>query len=184
MALVKGDVVMKEVALPAERYRLRYDPDESTYHISWKRRGEYRVKVTFACRPRVLKGEEGGAWREAQFTMPSSNARKLQVKCDRTDLEVLFPGALRLEREVKDDVLTATALLGRGKPFAVRWKPPVRELEAKLVLAAEANTIVRAGAGALPTTSQAVMAMVANAARPATQRQALLFDSPTVVPRR
>jgi len=153
IALAAGDLVL-DPSTPTAPTRsgraFRYDPSTRTYYMSWpgRRFGRSRMteSVTFACRPRVL---EDSAWREATFTVPASNCRELELVCDRTDLEVRFPGAMKLEREVKDDVLTVKALLGPGRPFAVRWKPTVQKLAAKLVMGAEANTIVRAGTGAL-----------------------------------
>ncbi|MHC4253006.1 MAG: hypothetical protein ACYS9X_28135, partial [Planctomycetota bacterium] len=147
--IATGDLVL-DPATPMAPTRsgraFRYDPATRTYHVSWLRGGEHTESVTFACRPRVL---DDSAWREAAFTIPASNCRELELVCDRTDLEVRFPGAMKLEREMKDDTLTVKALLGPGRPFAVRWKPEVQKLAAKLVMGAEANTIVRAGTGAL-----------------------------------
>jgi len=149
IALAAGDLVL-DPSTPTAPTRsgraFRYDPSTKTYYISWRKGGEHAESVTFACRPRVLADS---AWREATFTVPVSNCRELELVCDRTDLEVRFPGAMKLEREVKDDVLTVKALLGPGRPFAVRWKPTVQKLAAKLVMGAEANTVVRAGTGAL-----------------------------------
>ncbi len=149
IALATGDLVLDpSTPLAASRSgpTFRYDPAMQTYYVSWPRGGVHTESVTFAVRPTVL---EDSAWREAAFTIPASNCRELQLVCDRADLEVRFPGAMKLEREVKDDTLTVKALLGPGRPFAVRWKPEVQKLEAKLVMGAEANTIVRAGTGAL-----------------------------------
>lgn len=39
--------------------------------------------------------------------------------------------------------------MGPGKPFAIRWKPQVQELEAKLVSACDCNTVIVAAAGAI-----------------------------------
>jgi hypothetical protein len=149
IALATGDLVL-DPATPLVPTRsgpsFRYDPGMQTYYVSWPRGGVHTESVTFAVRPNVL---EDSAWREAAFTIPASNCRELQLVCDRADLEVRFPGAMKLEREVKENTLTVKALLGPGRPFAVRWKPEVQKLEAKLVMGAEANTIVRAGTGAL-----------------------------------
>ncbi len=144
--LVAGDVVLDVVESPEKGYRLRYDHEKRTYYMSWARRGTYEVAVTFAARPKRLPGDQ---WRESTFTIPSSNIRKLEVTCDRTDLEVVFPGALRLTRELKDGRLVIAAIQGPGRPFAVRWKPQVAELDAKLVLSSEANTIATVSPGAL-----------------------------------
>lgn len=135
--LISGDVVLDTITATGGRM-LRYDPATKTYHISWKDRGTYHVKAAFAARSGAV-GKDG--WRETSFTVPSSRVRKLSVACDRTDLEIRFPGALRVEKTVADKTLTVTAILGPGKPFAVAWKPQVRELGGELVMASRVNTI-------------------------------------------
>ena len=144
--LVSGDMVLMNVAKPFSGYELRYAAADKTYSMYWPRSGAYEVETTFAARPKML---EDGTWREAEFTVPASNMRQLEVICDRTDLEVRFPGALRLSRELRDDTLVITAILGPGRPFVVRWKPQVAEMAAKLVFASEANTIATASAGTI-----------------------------------
>ncbi|HUW35086.1 MAG TPA: hypothetical protein VM223_26035, partial [Planctomycetota bacterium] len=146
IALISGDVVLDTVAEPKEDYRLRYDLRNRTYFIVHERSGGYRVEASFAARPALL---DDGSWRESQFSIPASLIRQLEVTCDRSDLEIQFPGALRLTREMKDGTLTITAILGPGRPFAVRWKPQISELDAKLVLTCESNVIATAGVGAL-----------------------------------
>jgi hypothetical protein len=146
LPLVTGDMVLETVAAPGELKQVRYDPKTGTYFMKFPKSGKQKISVTFAARPRLV---EGGPWREVLFAIPASRVRDLEVACDRGDLEVLFPGAMRLERQVRDDKLTVNAVLGPGRPFDVRWKPQVRELDAALVLASEANTIAVARAGAL-----------------------------------
>ncbi len=146
LPLVTGDMVLESVAEPKEGRRIRYDKATSTYYMRFARGGKHKITVTFAARPKIV---EDGPWRQATFAIPASRVRDLEVACDRSDLEILFPGAMRLEREVKDEKLTVKAVLGPGRPFAVRWKPQVREMEAALVLASEANTVATASAGAL-----------------------------------
>jgi len=146
IALVSGDMVLEEVMKPADGYKLRYDAQGRTYYMHFPRAGTYNVEVAFAARPLVL---EDGMWREFVFSIPSSPVRTLEVACDRQDLEIAFPNAMRMTREVREDTLFATSVLGPGHPFTVRWKPQVRELEAKLVLSSEANTVVNAATGAL-----------------------------------
>ncbi|HOX06921.1 MAG TPA: hypothetical protein PK280_11005 [Planctomycetota bacterium] len=146
LPLVTGDMVLESLAAPGDLKQVRYDPQTGTYFMKFPKSGPQKVAVTFAARPHLV---EGGPWREVIFAIPSSRVRDLEVACDRGDLEVLFPGAMRLDRQVRDDKLTVKAVLGPGRPFAVRWKPQVRELDAALVLASEANTIAVARAGAL-----------------------------------
>ena len=147
LAVVTGNMVLKEMPAPAdEKVMVRYDEAKKTYFMLFPAKGEYDVRITFAARPMVLSDNQ---WREAIFSIPSSRARKLEITSDRTDLEVKFPGALRVEREADDETLTLTALLGPGKPFAVQWKPQIAELEGKLVVASRANTVATVRAGAL-----------------------------------
>lgn len=146
VALVSGDMVLEELTKPLKGTTVKYDPDSKTYRLVFERTGTYEVAATFAARPVLL---EDGPWRESSFSIPASRIRELEVTCDRTDLEVLFPHALRLTREVQDGQLTMKAILGPDKPFTVRWKPHVQEMDAKLVLGSEANTIVSASVGAL-----------------------------------
>lgn len=141
LALLDGDG-----GLPAG-VGMRYDGETGTYYLLWPRKTEQDVSVRFAVWPEKT---EGGEWREATFAIPTSRIRELALTCDRTDLEVVFPGALKQTRTVDDNgVLKITALLGPGKPLAVRWKPQVTEMEGKLVLSSDANTVATVGAGAL-----------------------------------
>ncbi|MBI1367350.1 MAG: hypothetical protein GC162_01710 [Planctomycetes bacterium] len=144
-ALITGDVVLAQISTNG-RDRVTYDADQKTYRLAWPERGQYHVDATFAARPAVI---EGGAWREATFTVPASRVRELKVIADRTDLEVRFDGALRQERTVEDGHLVVTAILGPGKPFTVRWKPQVQALDAALMLSSRANTIARITPAAL-----------------------------------
>jgi len=146
IGLVSGDLVLEAVSKPDKGYELKYDRELNTYYMSWDRAGTHEVSIDFAVRPIIV---EKGPWREALFSIPASQVRKLEVVCDHTDLEIQFPGAMRLSREVKDGQLVATAILGPGLPFAVRWKPQVEKLDAKLVLSSQANTIANVSTGAL-----------------------------------
>ena len=143
---------MAESAWPthADNYRLEYARASGTYIMHWPRKGTYDVSVKVAVRPAIVGA---GPWREAEFTIPDSRRRELEVVCDRIYLEVKFPGALRVERKVErkadKETLTLTAVLGSRHPFHVRWKPHVEEFEAELVFAGEANTIANVSAGAL-----------------------------------
>ena len=145
-ALISGDLVLEKVVNAGGKHEIRYDERARTYFISWRWSSTRKISLVFACRPAVV---DKAGWREATFRIPAANARELSVVCDRPDLEISFPGAVRFERELVDGVLTASALLGPGRPFSVRWKPQVQELESKLVMSSEANSIVTAGTGAL-----------------------------------
>jgi len=146
VVLMAGDVALEEITSPRQGYRVQYDAARKSYAMRWRKAGTYKVSLSFAARPKKM---DKGPWREASFTLPASRLRQLEVQCDRTDLEVRFPGALRLERKVEAATMTITAILGPGAPFVVRWKPQVEELDAKLVASSETNTIALVGAGAL-----------------------------------
>ncbi len=148
--LFDGDAVLIDVVQPASGYRLRYDRDSRTYFMSFPKEGMYGVEIIFAARPTVL---DDGEWRQAKFDIPTSQVRRLEVTCDRTDLEVRFPNAMRLEREMREGKLVITAILGPTEPFAVRWKPQVQALDGKLVMSSEANTMVRVSSGAMSVDS-------------------------------
>lgn len=150
MVLVAGDVVLQETGEENRGVEIRYDASRHAYSAYMPSYGKRKIDLDFAARPRVL-GD--GPWYEATFSIPSANMRQLELVCDRKDLEVLFPGAMRLERKVEDETLTVTAVMGPGRPFTVRWKPQVQELEAELVFASEANTIVSAETGVLRLSS-------------------------------
>ncbi|MBM4143864.1 MAG: hypothetical protein FJ225_09790 [Lentisphaerae bacterium] len=107
--------------------------------------GAQGVRFRFAGRP-----EKEGDWRHTGFAVPMANVRRLAVVCDRDDLEIRFPGALREERDkAADGRLRVMAYLGPGTGFEVRWKPAVKKLEAELAVACDANSIVSASVGAL-----------------------------------
>ena len=148
LTLITGDLVLDETAGSPSGARVTYDPAARAYRAAWTQtpNGECKVTASFAARPRVV---EQGAWREVEFGVPTSWLRQLEVACDRTDLEVQFPGAMRLERKTENEKLRITAIAGPGKPFVVRWKPRIEDLDAKLVVATQANTILTASTGVL-----------------------------------
>ncbi|MFO7820958.1 MAG: MerC domain-containing protein [Lentisphaeria bacterium] len=147
LALITGNMVLKELPESvADKVSLRYDSKSHFYYMLFRHKGEFDINVTFAARPDAVQNNK---WRQAVFSIPSSPVRELNVSSDRTDLEVKFPGALRVQRNVSDGVLTLTALQGPDKPFAIQWKPQVAEMEGKLVVASRTNTIANIRAGAL-----------------------------------
>lgn len=148
LGLIQGDTVLlpKGTNLP-DGGSLRYDKETGTYYLLFERKIDTDITTLFAVAPH--KVDENG-WREASFITPSSSTRELEVLCDRTDLEVVFPGALKQTRSLDEQGnLKITALLGAGNPFVVRWKPRVGELEGKLVLSCDSNTVATVSAGAL-----------------------------------
>ena len=119
LALVTGDVVLDKVTAPKGGYQLHYNATEHTYSMSWpgKSRGKQRVTMSFAVRPQVMQDSQ---WRQASFTIPASRFRQIEIVCDRTDLQIVFPGAMRVERKIVDDQLHITAIQGRDRQFTVR----------------------------------------------------------------
>ncbi len=144
--LIVGQVTLSKLEEPRTGYTLRYDAAENAYYMGWRTKGTHHVKATFAARAEPL-GKEG--WHEAVFSLPAAQVRKLDVVCDRTDLEVQFPDAMRLERKQKDGQLVISAILGPGKPFIVRFKPQVQQMEGKLVFSSRANIITTLSAATL-----------------------------------
>ena len=145
LELAAGDLVLQDLRAQGP-HRLDYDAENQSYRLRWSRPGRYQVSADLAARATPLKD---AAWREVSFRVPRSRRRVLQVDCDRADLQVQFPGALRLQRRVEDKQLQVSAVLGPGKPFAVRWKPQVQRIEADLVLSARVNTVARLNVGAV-----------------------------------
>lgn len=142
LPLVIGDVAYMESEFPwwAELKRIA-----NCYFLAFERERESAMMFTFASRP--LKEKE---WRRTTFELPASSIRKISVVCDRNDLEIKFPGALKVEEKVnKDGKKLVTAFLGLQKKVEVRWKPEVRKLDADLVATCDANTIAAASVGAM-----------------------------------
>ncbi len=141
--LVTGDIAIEKLEGVSGSHRLLYDKD--TYSLWLAKSGSHPIRLTFAARPKKLK--EG--WRECSFTLPLSDMRQLEVTSDRPDLEITFPGAMRVKRVVENGSLRTTAIVGFGNRFFVRWKPKVQELTGKLVAAAQVSTIATVSSGAL-----------------------------------
>ena len=146
VVLIAGDVVLDAVHRPGSGFTLAYDAADQAYRMRLSKSGRHEIKATFAARAQHLAD---ATWREATFTVPHARMRRIEVVCDRTDLEVQFPDAMRVERRMADGRLILTALLGADRPFIVRWKPQVQKLDAELVLAGEANVIATIQPGVL-----------------------------------
>ncbi len=146
LPLVAGDVALDEIAQPKAGARVLLDGEKGLYSLAFSAAGEQAISGSFAAR---AASQEGGLWREVKVELPPARMRMIELTCDRTDLEVLLPGALKVERKVADGKLTITALLSPGVSFVARWKPQVQQLESKLVFATEANAIATVTAGAM-----------------------------------
>ena len=120
------------------------------YSIRFDRGGHYKGRFSFASRPR-----RDGNWFETAFKVPEALIRRIQIVCDRDDLEVQIPGAVRLVKSIHEEGKTAIidAYMGSGYDLSMRWKPEIKELDSKLTMMAEVNTIANAGVGGLKTTT-------------------------------
>lgn len=140
--LAAGAIAYRGGALPRGA---TLDYAGNCYRLMPKGRGRHKVQFEFAGRP-VREGD----WRSVSFDIPMASVREVAVQCDRDDLEVNFPGALKLQRrETADGKALVTAFLGVGNRFIMRWKPAIKKLAAERVVECEANIIAVAGVGAL-----------------------------------
>ena len=142
--LIRGDVALDTIKATGNP-KLDYVAGPGTYRIGWAKAGRYTVSAGFAARAE----RQGDGWRQSAFTVPASRVRQLRLVCDRNDLEVEFPGALRQKRTLEDGKLVVTAILGPGNPFIVRWKPQVSVEVGELVYSANVNTIVKVNSASL-----------------------------------
>lgn len=156
--LIVGQVTLASLDEPKSGYLLRYDAAANTYYMGWRAKGTHHVKASFAARAEPLgkdvrrpqpATDAAAPWHEAAFALPSAKVRQIDVACDRTDLEVQFPDAMRVERRQEKGQLVISAILGPAKPFIVRFKPQVQKMEAKLVFSSQANIITAVSAATL-----------------------------------
>ncbi|MBL7077149.1 MAG: hypothetical protein ISS31_06745, partial [Kiritimatiellae bacterium] len=142
LALVSGDVAYIGGELPRKAELSRAN---STYMLEFGRSGNQTINFRFASRP-IRQGE----WRRTRFAIPAATVRKLSVICDRSDLEIDFPGALDVQKDTTDDGRTrVTAYLGIADFFEVTWKPEVRKLTSELAVTCDVNAMATAGVGAM-----------------------------------
>ncbi len=140
--LVSGNTAYRGGRLPRGA-ELSYSAN--CYWLTTDRRRVHSVQFEFAGQP-----AREGDWRSVSFDIPPASVRQVRLICDRDDLEINFPGALSVKKEkMKDGKTLATAYLGVGRRFVMRWKPEIKKLEAERVVECEANMIAVAGVGAL-----------------------------------
>ncbi len=142
--LVQGDAVLETLDPAMTSGRLDYDPNAAAYHIVWLEPGVHHVGVTFAVRSVT---EPNHPWRRASLRVPGGRVRQIRLLSRQPDLEVELPGALRVQRRIDQGQLVVEALLGPRRPLEIRWKPQVQLADARLVLSAQANTVVDVRAG-------------------------------------
>jgi len=150
--ILKGDAAHLDSSLPRKS---RLERKEGAFLLTVPSKGKHHISLSVASR-----AEKDGLWRQTSFAVPAASVRKLSVICDRDDLEIVFPGALSVEKgKVQDRVkegsremvekTEVTAYLGLTKDFIVRWKPSIKRLTGELVVASDVNTIVSASVGAM-----------------------------------
>lgn len=158
--LISGEVALAELiqpqtARPGARStaRLIYSRDERRYTLAFEAKGPHRVNADFAVRstatPAPAQAREAGDWRMIVLHVPVSRLREVSLRCDRTDLEIDFPGAMRVDRKSENGSAVVTAVLGPDRPLVMRWKPVVGELAGELVMSSTANAIAAIEAGAV-----------------------------------
>lgn len=140
--LVEGDVALLKGDFPSGA---KLSKQDKSYFLHLPSRGKHKVVFNFASLP-----VKDGDWRQTSFKIPDSIVRKLTMVSDRDDLEVNFPGAMRVEHAPGIvNGATVTAYQGTADVFTVRWKPEVKRLDGDLVVSCDANSIASAGVGAL-----------------------------------
>ena len=144
MVLIQGDAVLEKLDPPLTDGQLGYDPNDKTYHVTWRQAGRHRVAATFMVQSAT---EPNSPWRQASLQAPAGRVRQIRLVSDRPDLEVQLPHALRVQRRVEQNQLIVEALLGPHEPLEIRWKPQVQLADARLVLSSQANTVVGVRAG-------------------------------------
>ncbi len=144
--LVSGDVAYIDGDFPRGAELVRQGDGFSLRFDRRIREGRpVDLVFSFASRP-----ERDGEWRQTGFDVPVGTIRELAVTCDRTNLDIEFPGALNTVRSMDEEGRTVvTANLGVGRTFQVRWKPQLKRLAADLVVSCDASTLATAGVGAL-----------------------------------
>ncbi|MBN1124279.1 MAG: hypothetical protein JXA82_04670 [Sedimentisphaerales bacterium] len=144
--LIQGDAVLQTLPESNTEYKLDYDEQQKAYYLVFSRAGRYQVNTTFVTGPQP---DPNSPWQQVDVQVPLGRMRKIELVCDRKDLEVDLPGAMRLQRQTEQGQLTISAILGPNQRLLVRWKPQVKLTDAKLVLSSHANTIVDIRAGLL-----------------------------------
>lgn len=154
--LIAGPAALVELNESTGRETLRYDPSTGAYYINWRSKGNYHLKATFAAHARpvapVTRREQTrveNQWLEASFTLPPAQVRTISFTSSRTDMDVRFSDAMRLERKKEGDKVVLSAILGPGKPLTVRFKPQVQRMDADLVCSAMGNVIATVSAANL-----------------------------------
>ncbi len=141
--LLEGNVGIIKGDLESRKYK--FTRDGNRLYITFEKKGRQRINLSFAS-----LAVKTGDWRATSFKVTQSTIRQVTMICDRPDLEVQFPGALKTARTQNLAGETEiTAYLGVADTFQIAWKPEVRKLDAETVVSCEANTIASASVGVL-----------------------------------
>ena len=138
-AVVSGAVAL--AAMPkADGWRLRYDEAAQAYVLTvLDGAAPVAVAASFVAKTEPEAGNP--YWRAVSVVLPAARVRQVKVIADRADLELELKDALQQSRQTEGGKVVVAGLLGPDTPLAVRWKAHVETVEAKLLVASEANTI-------------------------------------------
>jgi hypothetical protein len=144
--LIKGDVAYLKGEFPRGT-KLQRDSDG--FSLLFERRAKIgrptEIQFSFASR-----ANHDGDYRVTEFEIPVATVRDIQVICDRSDLDIEFPGAMNIKRiKNAQDKTVVKANLGSDNKFQVRWKPQLKQLTSELAASCDVNTIAVAKVGVL-----------------------------------
>jgi len=146
MDLLQGEAVLQGDEQAGPGHWMTYLQDLRQYRVTWPRIGRHAVKTRFMVQS-TLESDEGR--RQASVRLVSARVRHIELILDRSNLDVVLPQALRVERTENEGQVTVHAILGPHEPFVVLWKPQVALDHAKLVSSCQVNTIVSVRSGLL-----------------------------------
>jgi hypothetical protein len=144
--LIKGDVAYLKGEFP-KGSKLERDSDGFSLVFEKGVRLGRPVDVEFSFASRA---KHDGDYRVTEFDIPVATVRDIEVVCDRSDLDIEFPGAMNIRRAKNaQDKTIVKANLGSNNKFQVRWKPQLKKLSSELAASCDVNTIAVASVGVL-----------------------------------
>ncbi|MCK5803131.1 MAG: hypothetical protein KAI66_09875, partial [Lentisphaeria bacterium] len=145
--VVSGDVALVSGA-SGTGWRLTYDAKSKAYALVVLE-GDAPVVVQASFVAKSSPDPQNPFWHTALVVPPVAHVRSVEIEADRKELELELPGTLQRREEMREGHLVVHALLRPGQPLSVRWKAQVETVEAKLLAASEANTILTLSPGTL-----------------------------------
>ncbi|MBT3380153.1 MAG: hypothetical protein HN742_35675 [Lentisphaerae bacterium] len=145
--VVSGEVGLVSAA-SGPGWRLTYDAKTKSYALIVLE-GDAPVEVKASFVAKSSPDPKNAFWHTASIVPPAAHVRKVEIEADREDLELELPGTLQRREETRNGHLVVSALLRPEQPLSVRWKAQVEVVEAKLLAASEANTILTLSPGTL-----------------------------------